>query len=101
MSRQIGGIVSLTMIASLTVPPAIALMVMAGELSLAAGLVGAAMAGLLVYMSTQSLLIVWWGMPGRSEVAPPELVGARLSTAVSCSVIMVLVGYLIEVVASA
>lgn len=97
MSRQIGGVVGPIMIAGLAVPPVIGLMVLSGELSLAAALAGTAIAGLLVHMSTQAFLTVWRGSRELSAVALPEMVGARLPGAVGCSVIMVLIGYLIEV----
>ncbi|MBE9478343.1 MAG: hypothetical protein IMY80_00120 [Chloroflexi bacterium] len=100
ISKQVGVILCLIMVATLAAPLAVAFMMMAGKLSLIAGLLGGLLAGLLVYMSAQSFLTVWCSTPGFSEEKPPEMAGTRLFTAVGYSIVMVLIGYVIEVTGS-
>jgi len=95
ISKQVGFILGLIMIATLAAPLAVAFMMMAGKISLIAGLLGGVLAGLLVYMSTQSFLAAWRSTPGFSEEKPPEMAGMRLFTAVGYSLVMVLIGYVI------
>lgn len=100
VTKQVGVILGLIMVATLAAPLAVAFMMAAGKLSLIAGLLGGLLAGLLVYMSTQSFLAVWCSTPGFSEESPPEMAGTRLFTAVGYSLVMVLIGYMIEVIGS-
>jgi len=83
------------MVATLAAPLAVAFMMMAGKLSLIAGLLGGLLAGLLVYMSTQSFLAAWRSTPGVSEEKPLEMAGTMLFTAVGYSLVMVLIAYVI------
>jgi len=95
VSKQVGVILGLIMVATLAAPLAVAFMMAAGKLSLIVGLLGGVLAGLLVYMSTQSFLAAWRSTPGVSEENPPEMAGTRLFTAVGYSLVMVLIGYVI------
>ena len=93
--KQVGVILGLIMIATLAAPLAVAFMMMAGKISLVAGLLGGVLAGLLFYMSTQSFLAAWRSTPGFSDGKPPEMAGTMLFTAVGYSLVMVLIGYVI------
>lgn len=95
VSKQVGVILGLIMVATLAAPLAVAFMMMAGKLSLIAGLLGGLLAGLLVYMSTQSFLAAWRSTPGVSEEKPLEMAGTMLFTAVGYSLVMVLIAYVI------
>jgi len=100
VSKQVGLILGLIMVVTLASPLAVAFMMISGKLSLIVGLVGGVLAGLLVYMSTQSFLTSWHSTSGTSEQMPPEMAGTRLFTAVAYSLAMVLIGYAIRVVGS-
>jgi len=100
VTKQVGVILGLIMVATLAAPLAVAFMMMAGKLSLIAGLLGGLLAGLLVYISTQSFLNAWRSTPRLLGEKPPEMAGTRLVTSVGYSLAMVLIGYMIEVIGS-
>jgi peptidoglycan/LPS O-acetylase OafA/YrhL len=95
--RQIGLVMGILMLLSLAGPLILAMLLATERINLLVGLVGAAPIGVIIFLATQNFLTMWktsYWMSGRKI---PTLMGNTVSGSLVYSTLMVLIGYLIQV----
>ena len=95
--RTFGLVLGILMLLSLTGPLILAMLLATGKISLLAGLVGAALLGVIIFLATQNFLMTWKSSHWTSARETPNLVGKTLSSAMAYATLLALVGYLIQV----
>jgi hypothetical protein len=94
--REIGTIVVILMVACILAPLVLMVLVADGTFSATQGLLISLGAALLLYLSTQSFMIIWDESPWTKHQNRPMLVGATVLGSAGYSLLALAVGLLIR-----
>ena len=94
--REIGVVVAISLVVSLFVPLVIMGKAAEGRMGMIEGLIASGGIALMLYMSTQSFMIIWDESPWTKHKERPRLVGATILSSVGYSFLALLVGILIR-----
>ena len=94
--REIGVVVAISLVVSLFAPLVIMGKAAAGIMEMMEGLIACGGIALMLYMSTQSFMIIWDESPWTKHKERPGLVGATILSSVGYSFLALLVGILIR-----
>ena len=94
--REIGTVVTVLMVACLAAPLVVAGMMAAGRLDVQQGMVASAAMALMLFLSTQSFMIIWHESPWTRHKDRPLLVGATVLGSGGYSLVAFLAGMLMR-----
>lgn len=94
--REIGGVVTALMVACLVAPLAVMGLLAAGRLDATQGLVASAGAALMLFLSTQSFMMIWQESAWTRHKERPMLIGATVVGAAGYSALAFLAGMLLR-----